>query len=309
LTGIGSAGTNVPAMGMVSAWFSPKRRGLAAGVVVAGSSLGLVASGAAVPPLLEHYPAAGWRVCWVVFGVAAIAVAACAGAVLRSRPQASSANAAPSERAEQRGADPEGGRATLLRLWESPYFRILAAIYFAFGFSYIIYATFFVEHLIRDLGLTKAQAGAVWFRIGVGSIASGFIWGGVSDRFGRRLALMLIFAMQGFCYQIAGFGTSLAAAYTSGVLFALTAWSIPAVVAAASGDAFGPKLAPAVLGWLTVAFGLGQVAGPYLAGILADATGSLSAPFSLAGAVALAFGAGGATLLRPPSPEARPSRP
>jgi MFS family permease len=69
-------------------------------------------------------------------------------------------------------------------------------------------------------------------------------------------------------------------------------------MAALAGDVFGPRLAPAALGLMTIVFGTGQALGPYLAGIIADATQSFSPAFVIAGAVALIFGAGGSLLLR-----------
>ena len=90
----------------------------------------------------------------------------------------------------------------------------------------------------------------------------------------------------------------LTAIYFSSVLFALTAWSIPALMAALAGDAFGRRLAPAALGLMTIIFGIGQAIGPYLAGVLADSTQSFSLAFVIAGAVALVLGAGGSLALR-----------
>ena len=69
-------------------------------------------------------------------------------------------------------------------------------------------------------------------------------------------------------------------------------------LAALAGDVFGPRLAPAALGLMTIVFGTGQALGPYLAGIIADVTRSFSPAFVIAGAVALILGAGGSLLLR-----------
>ena len=74
--------------------------------------------------------------------------------------------------------------------------------------------------------------------------------------------------------------------YLSSVLFALTAWSIPAVMSAASGDLMGPRLASAAFGIITLFFGIGQIFGPFVAGRLADATGGYGAAFVLAAGVA-----------------------
>ena len=49
LAGMGGAAANVPAMALLSGWFTGRRRGLAAGCAVGGSSLGLAATGGSVP--------------------------------------------------------------------------------------------------------------------------------------------------------------------------------------------------------------------------------------------------------------------
>jgi predicted MFS family arabinose efflux permease len=76
--------------------------------------------------------------------------------------------------------------------------------------------------------------------------------------------------------------------YLSAILFGLTAWSIPTIMAAAAGDFVGPRLAPAGLGFITLFFGIGQALGPALGGYLADISGSFTMPFLVAGAISLA---------------------
>ena len=83
------------------------------------------------------------------------------------------------------------------------------------------------------------------------------------------------------------------------ILFGVTAWGTPAIMAAAAGDYSGPRLAPATLGFITFIFGVGQAIGPSLGGFLADITGSFVSAFILCLVIALA-GFIGATLLRPP---------
>jgi MFS family permease len=88
----------------------------------------------------------------------------------------------------------------------------------------------------------------------------------------------------------------------SAVLFGLSAWSIPAIMAATCGDLLGPRLAPAGLGFVTLFFGIGQAAGPGVAGIVADANHSISPALLLAAGVAL-LGAFGSLFLRGTSPK------
>lgn len=300
LAGAGGAGGNVPAMGLVSAWFGARRRGLASGIGVAGSSVGLIVTGPLVPAIIAAYGSEGWRVSWYMLGGLGLAAFMLCALFLRNRP-------------EEKGLQPlgENESETIMRstgkgatalnwslVYKSRMLWQLAAVYFAFGFSYIIYSTFFVRYLAKEGGFTQAVAGSLWMKIGIVSLASGFIWGSVSDRFGRRIALLYVFTLQGISFAVFGLSHTVTAVYFSAALFALTAWSIPALMAALAGDVFGPRLAPAALGLMTIVFGIGQALGPYLAGMIADATQSFSPAFVIAGAVALIFGAGGSLMLR-----------
>ncbi len=77
--------------------------------------------------------------------------------------------------------------------------------------------------------------------------------------------------------------------YASIVLFGLKPSSIPTIMSAAVGDYMGPAKAVRALGFITLFFGAGQIAGPAMAGFLADVTGSFSAGFWLcAGLTSLA---------------------
>jgi len=302
LAGVGGAGANVPAMAMLSAWFGARRRGLAAGAGVAGSSVGLMVTGPLVPAVLGYYGPEGWRFCWYVLGILSMIVCLLCALFLRNRPQDMGLlplGQSPDETLRRQTALPASALQWSL-VYRSRYLWHLAGVYFAFGFSYIIYATFFIRYLVKEGALTESDAGLIWLRIGLVSGLSGFIWGGVSDRWGRRLALLLVFASQSISFLVFGWSRDLRMVYLSAALFALTAWSIPALMAALSGDIFGPRLAPAALGLMTVVFGIGQTLGPYLAGRIADAANSFSPAFLMAGLVALVIGAGGSLLLRPP---------
>jgi MFS family permease len=300
LAGAGGAGSNVPAMALLSAWFGARRRGLAAGVGVAGSSVGLIVTGPLIPAILHRSGAEGWRVCWYALAGLTLVVFAAAALFLRNRPAEKGLRAI-GEAEVARNSQPPLAMASALD-WRSVYrsglLWRLAGIYFGFGFSYIIYATFFVRYLTAEAGFTRAGAGTLWLQIGVVSIISGFIWGSVSDRWGRRAALLWVFGLQGTSFLLLGLSRAGWCVYISAALFAITAWSVPALMAALSGDLFGARLAPAALGLVTLVFGLGQALGPYLAGVVADATDSFAPAFVLAGIAAVMLGGGGSLMLR-----------
>ena len=300
LAGVGGAGSNVPAMALVSAWFGARCRGMAAGAGVAGSSLGLMVTGPLIPAILTRSGGDGWRVSWAVLAGMTLVVFAAASLFLRNRPAEKGLRAVGESEADQ-ASIPVGSAAWALdwgRVYRSRPLWQLAGVYFGFGFSYIIYSTFFVRYLTGEAGYSPPQAGALWSQIGMVSVISGFLWGGVSDRWGRRVALLWVFGLQGAAFVLFGLSPERWAVLGSAGLFALTAWSVPALMAASCGDQFGARLVPAALGLITLVFGLGQALGTYLAGVIADATGSFAPAFLIAGATALLLGGGGSITLR-----------
>jgi len=299
LTGVGSGGTNVPVMGLVPAWFSAKRRGLATGMAVSGSSFGMVVTGLLVPAILGRYGDVGWRYSWYWLAGFAFVIALLGYFILRNHPR--DKGLAPIGAVETGVVAPVVKAAALQ--WGTVYKAApvwhLALIYILFGFSYIIYTTFFARYLTWEAGFTTQAAGALWSVVGIVSVISGFIWGTVSDVVGRKYGLAIVYFLQFLCFTIFGLWKAPAGYYLSALLFALTAWSIPGIMAAASGDLLGDRLAPAALGFITLFFGMGQACGTFIGGRVADLTGSYTLAFVIAGSAAL-VGAIASLFLRTP---------
>ncbi|MCE5252245.1 MFS transporter [bacterium] len=300
VTGVGSGASNVPVMGLMASWFAARRRGFATGIAVAGSSLALIVVGPLVPRVLSAYAENGWRVCWFLFGGITVLLAAGAYILLRNRP--SDIGLSPLGASGNDPAPPSrpGGGLQWGRVYRSASVWHLGFVYVAFGFSYIIYMTFFFKHLIAGGGYTREAAGGLFMTMGWVSVLCGLIWGTVSDVIGRRWALIIVYLIQAAAFSLFALWPEPAGFTLSAVLFGLTAWSIPAIMAATCGDVLGPRLAPAALGFITLFFGIGQAIGPSVAGAMADAAGSFGPAFLLAGSVAL-MGAIGAFMLRPAS--------
>lgn len=297
VTGFGSGAANVAVMGMWGAWFPPKRRGLAAGIAVTGSSLGLISVGPLVPQILTAYGASGWRVCWYSYAAATFVIAVLAFFFIRQPPSVN-----PVDRAVP--AAVKTGLAWGLVYRSAPVWR-LGIVYMANGFSYIIFMTFFIKLLVGEGGYTRMEAGALFMTMGWASLFCGVAWGIVSDIIGRRRALITVYLIHTFSFALFAFSPNQTGFTISAVLFGFTAWSIPAIMAATCGDILGSRLAPAALGFITLFFGIGQAIAPSLAGAMADAFGSFSPAFIMAASVAL-VGAVGSALLRPASTEVAP---
>jgi nitrate/nitrite transporter NarK len=189
-TGAGMLATaNLAVMGMWAGWFPPHRRGLASGIAVTGSSLALIATGPLVPQLIASFGAAGWRVSWYVFGAATLVIALLCFVVIRSGHQAGTVDLGTAYGVP--APAPAGGLQWGL-VYRSGAVWHLGLVYIAFGFSYIIYMTFFVKRLVAEGGYSREAAGALFMTMGWASLVCGLIWGAVSDRIGRRWAMVIV---------------------------------------------------------------------------------------------------------------------
>lgn len=287
LTGTGSAGANIAVMGLASAWFAPRRRGMATGLLVGGSGLAIAFTGLVIPSVNETFQADGWRYSWFFLGGIVVAIGVGAGLLLRNQPSEKSLQPIGESAVATvgAGAAPEpAGMGHLLRIrGVIP----LAALYFCFGFSYVIATTFLVTFLVDEVNCTQEMAGRIWSVIGVLSIGSGLVWGIISDRLGRPPVLAVVFLLQACCYLLLLSKLPGLLLWLPAVLFGLTAFSIPGLAASCCGDLGGARRAPAVLGLITFVFGFGQVLGPIFAGYIKEYTASFAGAFLLAALLAL----------------------
>ncbi|MBC7294526.1 MAG: MFS transporter, partial [Thermoleophilia bacterium] len=288
LTGLGSAAANVPAHTLLALWFSQRRRGLVTGAATSGASLGLIVVGPTIPWVIRSFGDSGWRVAWYVLAAATCFLAIVSLSLLRDRPQYN---------LEDHEPPLTGAAASWKRLYLSGSIWHLGLIYFFFGFAYMIYMTFFTKRLVADIGYSQQTAGNLFMLLGWASLACGVMWGWISDAVGRKAAVVMIFLIQTVAYALFALWETTAGFALSAVMFGLTAWGIPAIMAAISGDIFGPVMAPAAYGFLTFFHGLGQSTGPYVAGRMADVLPTFAPSYLLAAGVAF-LGALGTLALR-----------
>lgn len=276
LTGIGSGAANVPMMGLVTAWFASRLRGRAAGFIVIGSGFAILLSGYVVP-VLNGVHEEGWRLSWFALGGTVFVISLICLAVLRDRPQDIGL-----EKVGEEQVTTQAIPAKRFRPFDPKVVLHCGAIYFIFGFTYVIYATFIVTVLVNDYGFTEKIAGTFWSWVGLLSLLSGPVFGTLSDRMGRKVGLMLVFSIQTLSYLLVGLQLSGIALVLSIGCFGIVAWSIPSIMIALVGDMVGAENTVKAFGLITFIFGMGQISGPYLAGLLAEKTGDFSVSFLMA---------------------------
>ncbi len=298
LTGIGSGLVVVPSVAMMATWFDAKHRGFASAIVASGPALALVAVGPLVPKIIASGGAGGWRLAWYLFAAVTICVGILMFVVQRDRPYEALAST------EAGGQEKAASSANWKSVVRSRYAWHLGSVYFLFGFAYMIYFVFFQKRLVHDLGFSSQRAGTLYLILGIAGLASGVLWGYVSDRLGRKEAIAVVCVFQAVAACLFAFVPTTAGLVSSAIIFGLTALSVPGIVGAACGDVFGAELASASLGLVTLFLGIGQAVGPVVAGRLADASSSFASSYALAAGLFVA-GAIVAVFLgeRSPAPE------
>lgn len=287
ITGIGSGAANVPMMGLITAWFDRTIRGRAAGFVVIGSGFAIIISGKLIPFVNGQVGPEGWRTNWLILAGAVALIAVLAFLVLRNRP-------------EEKGLGPLGSADRIVpsaarvaaagkeNIYRNKTLYLLGGIYFLFGYTYVIYATFIVTTLVKERGFSEAVAGNFWAWVGFLSLFSGPVFGTLSDRIGRKAGLMLVFLLQMLAYLMVAANLPPLFLYLSIGFYGIVAWSIPSIMVAAVSEYVGPEKALAAFGFITFIFGLGQITGPSIAGVLAERTGSFTSSFFMAAGLAAA---------------------
>ncbi|HZZ48260.1 MAG TPA: YbfB/YjiJ family MFS transporter [Pseudonocardia sp.] len=244
------------------------RAAMLLGVYFAGGGTGIVLSGLAVPPVLAW---GGWRAAWLVLGV--LSLVGLAGAVPAAR-----AVPAIVERADS----PEHERPSWWRL------SALLGCYGLFGAGYIAYMTFIVAALTAGHA-TSGEITAFWTVLGVTSVGAAFGWGPLLGawRSGTGIAVILAILTVGAVLPVMAINAVTIAA--SALLFGTTFLSVVTAVTAAARRVLPPGQWTSAIATLTVAFALGQCAGPVLSGALADRPTGVRAGLAL-GAALLALG-------------------
>ncbi|MDY7102177.1 MAG: MFS transporter [Actinomycetota bacterium] len=282
LTGLGGAMIWIPAPAVAASTVPPERRGWAIGTVSAGIGTGILVSSLLAGVVRGTFGDASWRPVYAVELVVGIVALA---AVLRwYRTPVAAAVAAP---------------VRLGAIRQVPGWVPLTIAYSAFGLAYALFFNFLVTMLEEDAHFGATHTAAISAVLSTFVIGGGMLVGRISDRIGRRPALLVAFVVMSTCALAVLTGVEPVVVVAAG-LFGIVFSGIPAVIASVVNDHLDQRSFGAAFGAITLAFGVTQVVAPQLGGLLGDAYGSFT-PVFVASAAAAAVGAvASARLPHPP---------
>lgn len=263
LSGFFAAIVNMSIMAYMANIIPKNIRGKALGIVVSGSGLAIIFSGLIVPFMESFSFDMPWRYSWAIFSLFVVAVAFISLSSIKK------------DTSHHLSEEKTSSKTYLI---QSSFWKI-AFMYIVFGITYIIYVTFFVSAVMDKYELSTSISSQFWIVFGFISIFSGFIFGYIADKVGAFKSLMLVFILQAFAQVLLALNIDSFAIWISVILYGITVWSVPSLVALLASLYFDVKKTAQVLSLLTLFFASAQTIGPLFAGIIKDYTNSFDLVF------------------------------
>ncbi len=255
LTGISSALVFV-AGGLMAARLGAGQAnaGLVLGIYYGGTGVGIIVSTLLVPSLAARDVGHAWQGAW--WGLASAALLATLISAWATRRQIEPPR--PPSHETQRF------------LWRA--FTFGLAGYFMFGLGYIGYMTFTVT-LLREQGLQSSLVNAYFCVLGVGVMASSWLWARLLQRHRGGLPMALLNGLLAVATLLPVLSTQAVVVFASGALFGGVFLSVVASTTALVRHNLPTSAWSGGISAFTVVFAAGQIVGPSAVGWLADSSG------------------------------------
>jgi sugar phosphate permease len=273
-------------------------------------SIGLALGGTAIPLVAWSMGAFGWRATAFGSGVVMIVVGLPLAFVMRRRPEDYGETVDGigkkdvSEAVKQESSQPATRDFTAREALRTPAFWLLSL---GHGFALLVVhavSVHAITHMSQGLGYSLAAASLVYTVLTLSQLGGVFIGWLIGDRYDKRLIAAACMLAHMTALLLLTYAANVAMVLAFAILHG-AAWGLRGpFMQALRADYFGRSAIGMILGLSFMIIVVGQVGGPMIAGILADATGNYRAGFTI---LALLAGLGSLFFVlakRPPLPAA-----
>jgi len=281
-------------------WFERKRAR-----ALSSMTLGFALGGMAVPLIAWSLQTFGWRATAFASGILIIVAGLPLATVIRRRPEDQGEVVDGLSEPQADPAASHGGGAqrdfTAREALRTPAFWFVSL---GHGFALIVVSAVTVHaitHLKEGLGYTIGTASLVISLMTLCQFSGILLSGAIGDRYDKRLisAACMLFHMVGLLLLTYAHSTPMVIGFA--IMHGL-AWGLRVpLMQAMRADYFGRSSIGLIMGLSSMIVLAGQMSGPLLAGILADATGNYKAGFTTV-AVLAGLGSVFFLLAKPPAP-------
>jgi predicted MFS family arabinose efflux permease len=271
VAGLTSAAAMLLSTGLIMNWLVRHHFRSEMGIHFAGVGLG-IAGCAGVVMLLS--PSLDWREQWFAFTALGCALIVPA---LRWLPP----------------PDTSGLTTSGTKLQDKPpsalYLRVFMAAYFCAGFGYVVSITFIVA-IVNALPGLAGWGNLVFLTLGLGAAPACIIWDLVARRTGDLNALILAAVLQIVGILLPVLVSGLWAAMLGSYLFGGTFIGMVSLVLSMAGRYY-PSMPAKMMGKMTLSYGVAQIMGPAITGVIGAKFGTYNAGLYVAASV-MALGTG-----------------
>lgn len=256
-------------------WFESSKKGMIAGIVVAGVGLSPVYITPITASLLKAY---GISNTFIILGIFAIAVVILLSFFLKNPPEvevpkAASKKAAPASK---------GNDFTWDQVTKTPQFYLLWIMYLLAATAGLM----LIAHL-PSIAVAQADWKTAGFMLvvilsifnAVGRLGAGIL----SDKVGRTRAMMIVFMLQAVNMFLFMFYTSIPLLIMGSAMAGLAYGAVFSLFPTTTAEFFGMKNLGVNYGLIFTGWGVAGVIGPMLGGMVADKTGAYSNGYIVAG--------------------------
>jgi len=287
LLAMGTGPLYVVPMSAVSRWFD-KKRGLALGLSSLGIGLGMVIMAPFATYLITNFD---WHTAYLIIGLIAWLVVVPLSRLLRKNPCEIGAlpDGLKSYRQEVKSKESNIQliNSSLWQVFRTRSFWLLVSTWFLFASCLFLVLTHLVPH-VTDIGFSAGEAAVVLSLIGIASIPGRLVMGIVSDRVGRKSAIIICTLLESGAMIWLIWAQDLWMFFLFALIFGFAYSGFGSSMAAIIGDTFGLKQIGTIFGLLEVGFGVGAAIGPAIGGLIFDISHSYTIAFLIGAVVMLA---------------------
>ncbi|MFC1903050.1 MFS transporter, partial [Chloroflexota bacterium] len=282
LLSIGAGALYPVVMATASRWFD-KKRGVALGIVGAGSGFGILAMAPLATYLVSDL---GWRMAYVVMGFIALLVVIPSSMLLKKSPSDIGAKSDGVKSSSYKVDEDETGKEdkaqviefSLLEALKSNNFWSLWFIWLLYSFCYLLILTHIVPHA-TDIGIPAMEAAVVLSLIGGSNIAGRLLMGTFSDKIGRKRTTIICSLIASGAMILLIASPELWVLYIFGIAFGFSLGGIDPALSALIGDIFGLRNIGKIMGVLESGWAIGAAIGPVIGGLVFDVSGNYFVAF------------------------------
>lgn len=278
IVAIGLSGAYTIGSAVTARWFT-RKRGMALGLVAAGSGMGTMTLVPVAEFLISKY---NWSIAMAAFGFGAGFLIVSTAFLLRTGPRQQSTR----ELEQAPAAVPSTSDMSLRDAFLNKAMIILVVTFLLLNFCLQMVMIHLVNYA-TDMGISPLRAAGFVGLIGVVSIAGRLLMGGASDKIGTYNSLVICSVMILIGLIILLFNTSLIGFYVFAVIFGFAYGGEIPQMPMFVGQLFGMRAMAAMMGYLVFIGSLGGALGPWVAGRVYDTTRNYRIAFAVAVAVGI----------------------